>query len=58
MVVHFIKIFRKIKSTEADSGAARNIVINNRSYGVVSVGTAKPLFKAKLVVAACKESCK
>ena len=57
MVVHFIKRFRKIKRTETDSGATRNISINNRSYGVYSGGTAKPLFKAKLVVASCKESC-
>ena len=58
MVIHFIKRFRKMKRTETDSGGAtRNISINNRSYGVYSVGTAKPLFKAKLVVAGCKESC-
>ena len=56
MVVHFIKRFRKIKRTESDSGATRNISINNRSYGLYSVGTAKPLFKGKLVVAGCKES--
>ena len=57
MVVHFIKRFQKIKRTETDRGAIRNIFINNRSYGVYSVGTAKPLFKAKMVVASCKESC-
>ena len=57
MVIHFIKRFRKIQRTETDSGAARNISINNRSYGVYRVETAKLLFKAKLVVAGCKESC-
>ena len=57
MVIHFIKRFRKIKRTETDSGTTSNISINNRAYGVYSVGTAKPLFKAKLVVAGCKESC-
>ena len=56
MVVHFIKRFRK-KRTETDSGATRNISSNNRSYGVRSVGTAKPLLKAKLIVAGCKETC-
>ena len=55
MVIHFIKRFRKIKRTETDSGVTRNIFINNRSYGVYSVGTAKPIFKVKLVVAGCKE---
>ena len=57
MVIHFIKRFRKIKRTETDSGAIRDISINNRSYGVYSVETVKPLFKAKLVVAGYKLSC-
>ena len=57
MVVHLIKLSRKIKRTEADSGAVRDVSINNRSYGIYSVGTDKPRFKVKLVVAGCKESC-
>ena len=57
MVIHFIKRFRKIQRTETYSGATRNISINNRSYAVYSIGTAKPLFKAKFLVAGCKESC-
>ena len=45
MVIHFIKRFRQIKRTETDSEATRNISINNRSYGLYSVGTANPFLK-------------
>ena len=54
MADHFIKGFSKTKRIGTVSGITRGVSINERSYEVYSVGTAKPLFETKLDVVGCK----